>query len=75
MLFGCLCCSGQPSTSSSGNSSGGGGGARGRKVGYIRVSTFSKQTPENARAALQRLKADGADRCAPSSCTLLCCRV
>lgn len=32
------------------------------KIGYIRVSTFSKQTPENARAALQKLKAEGADR-------------
>ncbi|CAL5221069.1 g3193 [Coccomyxa viridis] len=32
------------------------------KIGYIRVSTFSKQTPENARSALQKLKADGADR-------------
>ena len=34
------------------------------KIGYIRVATFSKQTPENARSALQKLKADGADRSA-----------
>ena len=32
------------------------------KIGYIRVATFSKQTPENARSALQKLKADGAER-------------
>lgn len=32
------------------------------KIGYIRVATFSKQTPDSARAALQKLKADGADR-------------
>jgi C-terminal processing protease CtpA/Prc len=32
------------------------------KIGYIRVATFSKQTPESARTALQNLKADGADR-------------
>ena len=32
------------------------------KIGYIRVSTFSKTTPENAKSALQKLKADGADR-------------
>ena len=37
------------------------------KIGYIRVSTFSKQTPENARSALQKLKADGADRSASYS--------
>ncbi len=36
------------------------------KIGYIRVATFSKQTPDNARSALQRLKADGADRFAPA---------
>jgi len=34
------------------------------KVGYIRVATFSKQTPENARGAIQKLKSEGADRCA-----------
>lgn len=32
------------------------------KIGYIRVATFSKQTPDNARSALQKLKADGAER-------------
>lgn len=32
------------------------------KVGYIRVATFSKQTPENTRSAIQKLKAEGADR-------------
>ena len=34
------------------------------KIGYIRVATFSKQTPDSARAALQKLRADGADRLA-----------
>ena len=66
-----LCSGGQASTSGSSSesgSSGSGGGAEGRKVGYIRVATFSKQTPEAARAAVQRLKADGADRCASSAC-------
>lgn len=33
------------------------------KVGYIRVATFSKQTPGNARNAIQKLKSEGADRC------------
>ena len=49
------------------------------KIGYIRVSTFSKTTPENAKSALQKLKADGADRQAPAqlspltrSCQGLC---
>ena len=37
------------------------------KIGYIRMATFSKQTPDNARSALQKLKADGADRSAPVS--------
>ena len=33
------------------------------RVGYIRVATFSKQTAENARSAIQKLKSEGADRC------------
>lgn len=45
------------SSSSDGSSSNG-------KTGYIRLATFNKQTPERARTALQKLKADGADRCA-----------
>ena len=42
------------------------------KIGYIRVATFSKQTPDSARAALQKLKADGADRWAHAcSCIIM----
>ena len=48
----------------SSSSSSGGGGSSSAKTGYIRLATFNKQTPERARAALQKLKADGADRCA-----------
>jgi len=43
---------------------GAGGGARsGGKLGYIRVSTFNKQTSEGVRAALEQLHAGGAERC------------
>lgn len=31
-------------------------GAAAAKVGYIRVATFSKQTPEGVRAAIEQLK-------------------
>ena len=36
--------------------------AGGSKIGYIRLATFSKQTPENTRSAIQKLKSQGADR-------------
>ena len=32
------------------------------KLGYIRVATFSKQTGEGVRAALEQLRAGGAER-------------
>lgn len=31
-------------------------------LGYIRVATFSKQTTENIKAALQLMQSEGADR-------------
>lgn len=43
-------------------SNGAAAGAAG-KLGYIRVATFSKQTGEGVRAALEQLRAGGAERC------------
>jgi len=49
-----------------------GGGARsGGKLGYIRVSTFNKQTGEGVRAALEQLRAGGAERCGAPTGNLL----
>lgn len=33
------------------------------KLGFVRISTFNKQTTESAKAAFRQLKADGATRC------------
>ena len=47
-----------PGSNSNSAAAGGGG-----KLGYIRVATFSKQTGEGVRAALEQLRASGAERC------------
>jgi len=41
---------------------GNGAGSGSGKLGYIRVATFSKQTGEGVRAALEQLRAGGAER-------------
>ena len=35
------------------------------KLGFIRIATFNKRTPQNARAAIRQLRSDGASRCEP----------
>lgn len=57
-----LCGSASASAASDGAGEAASSSGRGR-VGYIRVATFSKQTAENARSAIQKLKSEGADRC------------
>lgn len=56
-----LCSSSGSSSSADGNGSSAASPGSG-KTGYIRLATFSKQTPENTRAAIQKLKLQGADR-------------
>lgn len=57
-----LCGSASASAASDGAGEAASSSGSGR-VGYIRVATFSKQTAENARSAIQKLKSEGADRC------------
>ena len=48
-----------PADAGSNGAAAGGAG----KLGYIRVATFSKQTGDGVRAALEQLRAGGAERC------------
>ncbi|CAL8471979.1 g11521 [Coccomyxa elongata] len=55
-------CDGVSSSSAAPSEAGAASPSGDGKVGYIRVATFSKQTPENTRSAIQKLKSEGADR-------------
>ncbi|KAK9905938.1 hypothetical protein WJX75_009244 [Coccomyxa subellipsoidea] len=55
-----LCGSASASAASGGAGEAASSSGSGR-VGYIRVATFSKQTAENARSAIEKLKSEGAD--------------
>ncbi|EIE23663.1 photosystem Ii D1 C-terminal processing protease [Coccomyxa subellipsoidea C-169] len=57
-----LCSGASSSTISDGAGEAAASSSGSGKVGYIRVATFSKQTAENARNAIQKLKSEGADR-------------
>lgn len=61
-------CNGVSSSSAALSEAGAASSSGDGKVGYIRVATFSKQTPENTRIAIQKLKSEGADRSDPESC-------
>ena len=55
-------CEGVSSSSAAAPEAGAASSGGDGKLGYIRVATFSKQTPENTRSAIQKLKSEGADR-------------